>query len=229
MPLKRAETKADGLNTRPTPLYRVRGRKNGSSQNGIVTRPRALSAAQLIRIREEQLAMPFLWSVEIRRIEPKPFLKWAGGKSSLLSQFDQLFPRIVDRYFEPFLGGGAVFFHLKHRFPQMRAFLRDSNKELINCYRIVRDRPIELMRWLDHHQRSFRSEGAEYYYRVRKESDLTDDLARAARTIFLNKTCFNGLYRVNARGEFNTPVGSNSPPSLYNRDNLLAASASKGR
>ncbi len=126
----------------------------------------------------------------------------------MLSQFDQLFPRSVDRYIEAFAGGGAVFFHLKHRFPAMRAFLRDSNKELINCYRIVRDRPIELMRWLDHHKKSFRSEGAEYYYRVRKENDLTDDLARAARTIFLNKSCFNGLFRVNARGEFNTPVGS---------------------
>src|SRR5207244_8798100 len=115
----------------------------------------------------------------------------------------------------------------KHRFPAMRAFLRDSNKELIHCYRFVRDRPIELMRWLDHHERSFRSYGAEYYYRVRKENDLTDDLARAARTIVLNKTCSNGLFRVNTRGDFNTPVGSNKAPSLYNRDNLLVASVSE--
>src|SRR5581483_4274683 len=198
---------------------------NGFSDNCAATRPLVPSRAELMRIRESQLAMPFLRTVELRRVQARPFLKWAGGKGSLLAQFDELFPRSIDRYFEPFLGSGAVFFHLKYRFPTMRAFLRDSNEELINCYRVVRDRPIELMRWLDHHQKSFRSYGAEYYYRVRKENHLTDDLARAARTIFLNKTCFNGLYRVNARGEFNTPIGSNRSPSLYNRENLLAASA----
>lgn len=209
MPTQTSKKQRKRLSTRPLPLYRSRAKHNGSSDNGIATRPRTPSAAQLTRIREEQLAMPFLQTVELRRIEARPFLKWAGGKGSLVGQLDQLFPRLVDRYFEPFVGGGAVFFHLKHRFPAMRAFLRDSNKELINCYRIVRDRPIELMRWLDHHQKSFRLHGAEYYYRVRKENDLTDDLARASRTIFLNKTCFNALFRVNARGEFNTPVGSN--------------------
>lgn len=77
----------------------------------------APSLTQLARIREEQLAMPFLQTVELRRVEARPFLKWAGGKSSLLGQFDQLFPRFVDRYIEPFVGGGAVFFYLKHRFP----------------------------------------------------------------------------------------------------------------
>jgi DNA adenine methylase len=166
--------------------------------------------------------MPFVLP---KRIEPQPFLKWAGGKASLLRQLEEFFPHEIDRYIEPFLGGGAVFFHLKHRFPDMRAFLRDSNKALINCFRVVRDRPEELMEFLDEHTRRFRANGDDYYYGVRKQHDLTDDLARAARTIFLNKTCYNGLWRVNAKGEFNTPVGSNKKPNLYSRENLLAASA----
>lgn len=170
---------------------------------------------------DEQLAMPF---VVPKRIEAQPFLKWVGGKASLLRQLEGFFPHEIDRYFEPFLGGGAVFFHLKHRFPDLRPFLRDGNKELINCYRVVRDRPDELMRLLDEHAKGFRADGGEYFYTIRKQHDLTDDLARAARTIFLNKTCFNGLYRVNAKGEFNTPVGSNKNPNLYSCDNLLAAS-----
>ena len=173
-------------------------------------------------LHDEQLAMPF---VVPTRVEAQPFLKWAGGKASLLRQLEEFLPREVDRYIEPFLGGGAVFFHLKHRFPDMRALLRDSNKELINCFRVVRDRPEELMHLLDEHVRGFQADGDDYYYAVRKQHDLTDDLARAARTIFLNKTCYNGLWRVNARGEFNTPVGSNKSPALYSRDNLLAASA----
>lgn len=169
-----------------------------------------------------QLAMPF---VTPKRIEAQPFLKWAGGKANLLRQLEEFFPHEIDRYVEPFLGGGAVFFHLKHRFPDMRPLLSDSNHELINAYRIVRDRPEELMRLLDEHSRRFRAEGAACYYAVREQHDLNDDLARATRMIFLNKTCFNGLWRVNARGEFNTPVGSNKNPNLYSRENILAASA----
>ncbi|MEI6392056.1 MAG: Dam family site-specific DNA-(adenine-N6)-methyltransferase [Verrucomicrobiota bacterium] len=174
------------------------------------------------KLNDEQLAMPFIVP---NRVEAQPFLKWAGGKASLLRQLEEFFPHEVDRYIEPFLGGGAVFFHLKHRFPDMRPFLRDSNKELINCYRVVRDRPDELMQILDEHAKGFRADGGEYFYDIRKQHDLTGDLARAARTIFLNKTCFNGLWRVNAKGEFNTPVGSNRNPNLYSRDNLLATSA----
>ncbi len=173
------------------------------------------------KLNDEQLSMPF---VVPRRIEAQPFLKWVGGKASLLRQLEEFFPLEIDRYFEPFLGGGAVFFHLKHRFPDMRPFLRDGNKELINTYRMVRDRADDLMCLLDEHSKKFSVVGDKYFYDIRKQHDLTDDLARAARTIFLNKTCFNGLWRVNAKGEFNTPVGSNKNPNLYSRDNLLAAS-----
>ena len=158
--------------------------------------------------------------------EAQPFLKWVGGKSQLLPQFDRFFPRQIERYVEPFIGGGAVFFHLKARFPKMRAFLRDDNAELINCYEEVRDDVEELMRRLDKHVRQFQTGGEEYYYLVRSQHQLTDPLERAARMIFLNKTCFNGLWRVNGRGEFNVPIGSYKKISLYDRNNLLAASDS---
>jgi len=107
--------------------------------------------------------MPF---VVPKRIEAQPFLKWVGGKASLLRQLEEFFPHEIDRYFEPFLGGGAVFFHLKHRFPDMRPFLRDGNKELINSFRVVRDRPEELMQLLDEHSRGFRADGDKYFYDI---------------------------------------------------------------
>ena len=153
--------------------------------------------------------------------EAQPFLKWVGGKSQLLAQFDRFFPREIERYVEPFIGGGAVFFHLKARFPKMQASLRDDNAELINCYQAVRDNVKELMRRLDEHVRQFQTEGERYYYLVRSQHQLTDPLERAARMIFLNKTCFNGLWRVNGRGEFNVPIGSYKKISLYDRNNLL--------
>lgn len=159
-------------------------------------------------------------------VEAQPFVKWVGGKTQLLEQFDRFLPTKVDRYFEPFVGGGAVFFHLKHRFPEMRAFLRDINPELINAYRAVRDYPQELMRRLDEHAICFRANPKIYYYEVRSRHNLPEGeiVERAARMIFLNKTCFNGLWRVNARGEFNVPIGSHRNPSLYDEENILAAS-----
>ena len=159
-------------------------------------------------------------------VEPQPFLKWVGGKGQLLAQFNEFFPTEVNRYFEPFIGGGAVFFHLKHRFPRMRAFLRDINAELINTYLAVRDFPHELMRRLDEHAARFRAEHEDYFYLIRAQHHLpvAQVVERAARMIFLNKTCFNGLWRVNARGEFNVPVGSNKNPGLYDEENILAAS-----
>jgi DNA adenine methylase len=172
---------------------------------------------------DEQKAMDFADAPDVARIEAQPFLKWVGGKTSLLNTLDEFLPKQVERYIEPFLGGGAVFFHLKRQFPHIRAFLRDSNEELINVYRMVRDRTAALMVRLDEHAAFFCRRGTAYYYEVRSQHRLTDDLERAARTMFLNKTCFNGLYRVNAKGEFNTPVGSAKKPSLYNRDNLNAA------
>ncbi len=141
-------------------------------------------------------------------------------------QFDRFFPAAIERYVEPFIGGGAVFFHLKHRFPAMRAFLRDNNADLLAAYQAVRDHPHELMRRLDAHLARFRTDRETYYYLVRSRHHLpvTEVVERAARMIFLNKTCFNGLWRVNARGEFNVPIGSQLNPNLYDRENIHAAS-----
>jgi DNA adenine methylase len=160
------------------------------------------------------------------RSEAQPFLKWAGGKAQLLEQFDPFFPKAITSYVEPFLGGGAVFFHLQARFPKLRAALRDNNAELVNCYEAVRDQVEELIARLDEHLAAFRLRHGAYYYEVRKQHKLTDRVARAARMIFLNKTCYNGLWRVNGRGQFNVPIGSYRPEkvTLYDRGNLLAAS-----
>ena len=160
-------------------------------------------------------------------IEAQPFLKWVGGKAQLLAQFAPHFPAHIERYVEPFIGGGAVFFHLKHRFPAMRALLRDSNDELINAYKAVRDQPAALMQRLDEHLALYDRRGNDYYYEVRAQHELpaAESAVRAARMIFLNKTCYNGLWRVNGRGEFNVPVGRRARTTLYQRANLLAASA----
>ncbi len=149
-----------------------------------------------------------------------PFLKWAGGKAQLLKQFSPFFPKEFETYFEPFLGGGAVFFHLR---PE-RAILADTNPELINVFQVVRDDLELLVDALERHYPHRNSEA--YFYRVRKQvpSELST-VQRAARTIFLNKTCYNGLWRVNAKGEFNVPFGKYKNPTLYKTENLMEASA----
>lgn len=184
----------------------------------------------------QKIAHPKRSADSIRKLQPlpgtlpmaeaQPFLKWVGGKAQLLAQFEKYFPAAIEDYYEPFLGGGAVFFHLKARFPKMRATLRDNNPELINCYEVIRDRVSELMVSLDAHLSRFRAEKESYYYLVRSDHHLAKPVERAARMIFLNKTCYNGLWRVNARGEFNVPIGSYNPEkvTLYDRANLLAAS-----
>jgi DNA adenine methylase len=151
----------------------------------------------------------------------EPFLKWPGGKRWLANQHASLFPRRFNRYFEPFLGSGAVFFHLK----PVRAVLSDANEELVSTYFIVRDEPAKLDRRLQQYQKLHR---AEFYYSVRAKCP-TRPLERAARFIYLNRVCFNGLYRVNLRGEFNVPLGSKTevrfPPHYLNRVSALLRSA----
>lgn len=151
---------------------------------------------------------------------PTPFLKWAGGKSQLLASFDQFFPKNFQRYFEPFLGGGAVFFHLYGTRPAFQANLSDCNEELINAYKSVKDRVGLLCRSLAKHKNE-----SEYFYAVRSQdvSRLTP-VERASRLIYLNKTCFNGLYRVNRKGHFNVPFGSYKNPRMCDPSNLQAVS-----
>lgn len=132
----------------------------------------------------------------------EPFLKWAGGKRWLANTNQLPRPASFDRYIEPFLGGGAIFFHLNPR----RAILSDINCELIQLYQVIRDNPAELMeRMLDHHN----LHNQQYYYQVRAAIP-EDAIERAARTMYLNRTCWNGLYRVNLKGVFNVPIGTKS-------------------
>lgn len=148
----------------------------------------------------------------------KPILKWAGGKSHLLPQLIARFPAQFDRYIEPFMGSGACFFALAEDVP---AVLNDANEELIALYRVVRDTPQRLMRTLD----SFSKNYCETFYYELRATKMNSKIERAARTIFLNKTGFNGLYRQNSKGGFNVPFGKRDKcPTLYVTEHLLRAS-----
>ncbi|HJU35623.1 MAG TPA: DNA adenine methylase, partial [Nitrososphaera sp.] len=150
------------------------------------------------------------------------FLKWAGGKLQLIEQFENLFPHNLSNYFEPFIGSGAVFFFVKSKLKPNKVILSDTNEELINCFVVVRDRPSELIEVLLNHRKKH---SREYYYEVRSvESDKIDNVNRAARLIYLNKTCFNGLYRVNSKGLFNVPFGDYKNPSIFDRNKVFQAS-----
>lgn len=156
--------------------------------------------------------------VENRVVPP---LKWVGGKSKLLPQVKAALPPEFSRYHEPFVGGGAVFFSVTDIKEGEEVWLSDANPELIEFYEVLRDNPEELMITVDR----FRQNHCEgLYYQVRA-AQYTTKLDRAARTLYLNKAGFNGLYRKNKKGEFNVPYGKNANPSFYDRENLLRASA----
>jgi DNA adenine methylase len=141
-------------------------------------------------------------------IKPTPFVKWAGGKGQLLEQFEELFPPSFNGYVEPFVGGGAVFFHL---YNQGRindgAILNDLSHSLMNCYKVIREHVEKLIDELRRHEPHKTDE--DYFYKIRRwdrqpSFDERSSVERAARIIFLNRTCYNGLYRVNSKG-FNVP------------------------
>lgn len=155
----------------------------------------------------------------------EPFVKWVGGKRRLVEQFERFFPARFERYIEPFVGGGAVFFHLKKRHPRMSATLSDLNGVLVNTYRVVRDHPEELMLLLDRHGEAYARDPERYFYEVRtahraRMADGSDPVGCAAEFIFLLRTCFNGLWRVNQSGQFNAPWGKYPKPPMYWRENL---------
>ena len=150
---------------------------------------------------------------------PRPFLKWAGGKARLIQQYIPYFPTYFKTYYEPFVGGGSVFFYLHERQPA-KAFLTDINAELITTYRCVRDDVEKLIDLLKEHQLQH---SKDYYYRIRTTIESTE-LKKAARLIYLNKTCFNGLYRENSKGEFNVPMGRYKKPNICDLSNLRLAS-----
>lgn len=150
----------------------------------------------------------------------RPFLKWSGGKTQLLPQILERLPKKINRYFEPFVGGGAVFFALAAEKRFKFATLSDSNEELINAYRMAQTLPGLLVDALKKHGESH---SEEYFYEIRGKDPLKlTPTQRAARMIYLNKTCFNGLYRVNKSGGFNVPFGDYKSPKICDEENILA-------
>ena len=161
-------------------------------------------------------------------VAARPFIKWAGGKSQLLHELSQRLPRHFKRYHEPFVGGGALFFHL-HNAGRLRhgAALSDYNPELILCYEVVRDDVEALIAALQQHQRHRLK--PDYFLQVRAwdrqpDFERRSSVERAARAIFLNRTCYNGLYRLNKRSQFNAPFGYYKNPLICDPDNLRAVS-----
>jgi len=150
---------------------------------------------------------------------PYPFLKWAGGKRSLLVQFDAYLPNKFNKYIEPFVGGGSVFFYL---LPE-KAILMDKNDELINCYEVIQNNVEALISSLKRHRYE-----KNYFYKIRNVDRNPEDFSqwtnieRASRTIYVNKCCYNGLYRVNSKGEFNVPFGLHKNPNFCDERNLKA-------
>lgn len=139
--------------------------------------------------------------------KPKPFLQWVGGKREMIPQYEHLIPKKFNRYFEPFLGGGAMFFYLQPK----EAILSDNNKELIKTYEGVRDNPDEVVKFLKELKQRHSEETFNKVRNLDREINIFEELTNseiAARMIYLNQTCFNGLYRVNQKSQFNVPIGS---------------------
>ncbi|HNV51861.1 MAG TPA: Dam family site-specific DNA-(adenine-N6)-methyltransferase [Tenuifilaceae bacterium] len=171
-----------------------------------------------------------------------PFLKWAGGKRQLLEKFQELYPtqlkqKKIKTFYEPFLGSGAVFFDIAQKFDIKSAYLYDINEELILTYKVVQKDVSKLLDFLYHYQKDYikldKKERQNFFYDQRNSYNLQRFninyskysehwFPRAAQLIFLNRTCFNGLYRVNSKGEFNSPVGDYVNPVICDEKNLLA-------
>ena len=153
---------------------------------------------------------------------PRPFLKWAGGKKQVLEAIVKHLPsdKELVRYVEPFVGGGALFFWVRHNFPHLPCRIADRNGSLINAYQVARDAVEELVAALKPHAHRH---SAEHYYAVRR-SEPADAVARAARFIYLNRTCYNGLWRVNRDGQFNVPLGRYRNPRILDEHNLRRVS-----
>lgn len=174
---------------------------------------------------------------QLQEGQARPFLKWAGGKSQLLPEIRRVYPEglgtTITRYAEPFLGGGAVLLDILSTYRLEAVYASDTNGELINAYCCVRDRLEELLERLHRLEEDYLSLDSQarkdFYYRIRAqfnegERGNEEDAERAALLLFLNRTCFNGLYRVNARGEFNVPAGAYKNPTICDEDNLRRVS-----
>ena len=152
----------------------------------------------------------------------KPFIKWVGGKGKLIPELRNFYPKSYDRYFEPFVGGGALFMHLGRK----NVIINDFSEDLMNVYKLIRDSHTELMDALDKLEIEHQKGPKQHYYNIREmdrdeEWGEVDALIKAARFIYLNKTCFNGLYRVNKKGYFNVPFNGKEKINTYEKDNII--------
>src|SRR5215213_7029821 len=152
-----------------------------------------------------------------------PFIKWAGGKSRLISQIKNFIPKEFNNYFEPFVGSGALFFYIVRCFQIKKdcyAHLSDINPELINVYKTIKDNLPDLIKELQYNEIEYYKDPKRFYYKLREENFRFNHIHKAARFITLNKTCYNGLYRVNKKGLFNVPIGNYTNPKIYDPENL---------
>lgn len=149
-------------------------------------------------------------------MDPKPFVKWAGGKRQLLDILLDNVPETFGTYIEPFVAGGALLFAL---LPD-KAVISDINPELITAYKIIKEDVRNLIKSLSKHKNT-----AKYFYAIRAQESYRSEVSKTSRFIYLNKTCFNGLYRENSKGEFNVPFGRYRNPTIVDRKNLLSVSA----
>ncbi len=163
----------------------------------------------------------------------KPFIKWAGGKSQLLNVIRNKYPENIKKYCEPFIGGGAVLFDILTNFKPEKILINDINNELINTYINIRDHVEDMISILSDMQEKFwymdNNQRKEYFYTQRDKFNYgiennINDIFMAAFFIFLNKTCFNGLYRVNNKGLYNVPMGAYKKPIICDTDNLRTIS-----
>jgi len=157
-------------------------------------------------------------------VTPKPFVKWAGGKRQLIPTLNQNLPDSFGTYFEPFLGGGALLFHMLTERNGQKCSISDLNSDLVLSYITIRDRIDGLITSLKNHERNYQKDSKSYYYSVRK-SNPRSAIEKTSRLLFLNRTCFNGLYRVNSKGKFNVPLGKYTNPNIVNEENLRAVSS----
>ena len=152
------------------------------------------------------------------------FLKWVGGKRKILEKIDQHLPEKIENYYEPFIGGASVFFYIKQKYNPKFCMISDINKDLIDTYIYVRDKSLELIKHLEN-LKKLNSE--EDYYKIRESFNQNKyrGIKRSAIFIYLNKTCFNGIYRVNSNNKFNVPYGKHKNIEIFNKENILFASS----
>lgn len=151
------------------------------------------------------------------------FLKWAGGKGQLIHELRKNLPTKFNNYYEPFAGGASLFFFIKKNLPDKKCTISDINEELISSFKVVKYNLKELIQELKKLRENYDKKGVRYYYEVRdliKDVEKLSDIEKAARFIFLNKTCWNGLYRVNSEGKFNVPSGKYKNPKIFDEKNL---------